>query len=93
MLWTWQHADISDNPIYRADLSAALKAIRARALVMPSGSDMYFTVDDSRRDVASMANAELLVIPTIWGHRVNNPAQNPADAQFIDDALRRLLSQ
>lgn len=39
MLWTWQHADISDNPIYRADLSAALKAIRARALVMPSGSD------------------------------------------------------
>jgi len=40
-----------------------------------------------------MRNAELLMIPTIWGHRVNNPIQNPADAQFVDDALRRLLSE
>ena len=91
MLWTWQNADISDNPIYRGDLTAALGAIKARALVMPSETDLYFPVEDSRRDVALMPNAELLPIPTIWGHRVNNPNQNPADAQFVDDALRRLL--
>lgn len=91
MLWTWQNADISDNPVYRKDLGAALGAIKARALVMPSESDLYFTVEDSRRDVCSMPNAELLVIPTIWGHRVNNPVQNPTDARFVDDALGRLL--
>lgn len=91
MLWTWQHADISDNPVYRGDLTAALGAITARALVMPSASDLYFPVEDSRRDVALMPNAALLPIPTIWGHRVNNPAQNPADAQFVDAALKRLL--
>jgi homoserine O-acetyltransferase len=39
-----------------------------------------------------MANAELLPIPTIWGHRVNNPVQNPADAHFVDAALKRLLA-
>ena len=92
MLWTWQHADISDNPVYRGDLGAALGAIRARALVMPSATDLYFTVEDSKRDVASMPNAELQPIPTIWGHRVNNPAQNPRDALFVDDAIRSLLA-
>jgi homoserine O-acetyltransferase/O-succinyltransferase len=93
MLWTWQHADISGNPLYKGDLTAALRSIRARALVMPSETDLYFTVEDSRRDAALMPNAELLPIPTIWGHRVNNPVQNPVDAQFVDDALRRLLNE
>jgi homoserine O-acetyltransferase len=91
MLWTWQNADISDNPAYRGDLAAALGAIKARALVMPSETDLYFPVEDSRRNMALMPNAELLPIPTIWGHRVNNPIQNPVDAQFVDTALKRLL--
>jgi homoserine O-acetyltransferase len=36
MLWTWQNADISDNPLYRGELTAALGAIKAREQVMPS---------------------------------------------------------
>jgi homoserine O-acetyltransferase len=91
MLWTWQNADISDNPVYRGDLAAALRAIKSRALVMPSETDLYFPVEDSRRNAVLMPNAELLPIPTIWGHRVNNPVQNPADAAFVDAALKRLL--
>jgi homoserine O-acetyltransferase len=93
MLWTWQHADISDNPSHGGNLAAALGAITARALVMPSATDLYFPVEDSRRDVSWMPNAQLLPIPTIWGHRVNNPAQNPADAEFVDAALKRLLME
>jgi len=92
MLWTWQNADISDNPVYCGDLTEALGAIRARALVMPSATDLYFPVEDSTRDAALMPFAELLPIPTIWGHRVNNPLQNPADALFVDKALKRLLA-
>lgn len=42
--------------------------------------------------MALMPNAELLPIPTIWGHRVNNPIQNPVDAQFVDTTLKRLLA-
>ncbi len=92
MLGAWQRADISDNSLYRGDLPAALGAIRARALVMPSETDLYFTAEDSRREAALMPNAEFRPIPTIWGHRVNNPVQNPADARFVDDALRELLA-
>jgi homoserine O-acetyltransferase len=92
MLWTWQQADISANALYRGDFAKALGAITARAIVMPSETDLYFTVEDNRREVARMPNAELRPIPSIWGHRAGNPAANPEDAAFIDAAIRELLS-
>ncbi len=92
MLWTWQHADISANELYGGDLAKALAAIRARAIVMPSETDLYFRVEDNRREVAKMPNAELRPIPSIWGHRAGNPTQNPEDARFLNDALRELLA-
>jgi len=93
MLWTWQHADISANELYGGDLGKALGAITAEAIVMPSETDLYFTVEDSRREVARMPKAELRPIPSIWGHRAGNPAQNPEDAKFIDNAVRELLAR
>ncbi len=91
-LWTWQHADISANELYSGDLAKALGAITARAVVMPSETDLYFRVEDNRREVALMPNAELRPIPSIWGHRAGNPTQNPVDAKFLDDAVRELLA-
>ncbi len=91
MLWTWQHADISANPIYKGDLAAALRAIRARAIVMPSETDLYFRVRDNEIEVEQMPNAELRPIPSIWGHAAGRGA-NPTDNAFIDAALRELLA-
>ena len=93
MLQTWQHADISANEIYRGNLGAALGAIKADAIVMPSETDLYFTVEDNRREVALMPKAELRPIPSIWGHRAGNPAQNPEDAKFLDLAVHELLAR
>ena len=93
MLWTWQHADISANELYSGDLAKALGAITADALVMPCETDLYFTVEDNRREVAQMPHAELRPIPSIWGHRAGNPSQNPVDAKFLDDAVRDLLAR
>jgi homoserine O-acetyltransferase len=92
MLRTWQMADISANELYRGDLGKALGAIKAKAIVMPSETDLYFTVEDNRREVARMPNAELRPIPSIWGHRAGNPAQNPEDAAFLRKAVRELLA-
>lgn len=93
MLWMWQHADISANELYGGDLTTALGAIAAQAIVMPCETDLYFTVEDNRREVARMPNAELRPIPSIWGHRAGNPAANPEDAAFIDAAVRELLAR
>jgi homoserine O-acetyltransferase len=93
MLWTWQHADISANELYGGDIDKALVAITADALVMPCETDLYFTVEDNRREVAKMPHAELRPIPSIWGHRAGNPALNPQDAAFIDNAVIELLAR
>ncbi len=91
MLWTWQHADISANPKYHGNFAAALEAIHARAIVMPSTTDLYFRVRDNELEVAQMPNAELRPIPSSWGH-VAAFGGNPADDEFIDAALRELLN-
>ena len=90
-IWTWWHGDISDNELYRDDLEAALGAIRAQALIVPSETDLYFRVADNQREVALMPNAELRPIPSIWGHRAGNPRDTPQDAAFLRAAVAGLL--
>jgi homoserine O-acetyltransferase len=90
-LWTWQHADVSANEVYRGDLGAALGAIRARAIVMPSTTDFLFAAADSKTEVAQMPNAELRPIESTWGH-VAGFGANPPDNEFVDAALRELVT-
>jgi homoserine O-acetyltransferase len=90
MLWTWQHADLSANSTYKGDFVAALKAIKARALVMPGNTDLYFRTRDNELEVAQMRNAELRPIPSIWGH-VAGLGVYPPDNEFIDAGLKELL--
>jgi homoserine O-acetyltransferase len=91
MLDTWIACDVSATPRHGRDLAAALGSIRARVLVMPSATDLYFTPEDCAADAAAIPDAQLVTIPSIWGHRAGNPYQNPQDAQFIRNALEELL--
>ena len=86
----WQ---ISQSYQSAGDLKKALGSITADAIVMPCETDLYFTVEDNRREVAQMPRAELRPIPSIWGHRAGNPALNPEDAGFIDAAVKELLAR
>ena len=83
-LKTWDAGDIADG----GDLAAALGAIRAKVLLMPGETDMYFRVADNAAELAHLKHAELKPIPSIWGHRAGNPAVQPADAAFIKAAVR-----
>jgi homoserine O-acetyltransferase len=92
MLDTWIACDVSATPRHRGDLAAALKSIRARVLVMPSATDLYFTPDDCAADAAAIPGARLCTIPSIWGHRAGNPYQNTQDEQFIRQAIEELTA-
>ena len=92
MIATWQAGDISDNPLYGGDFEKALGAIKARAFVMPSQTDQYFPPEDNEIEVSLMPNADLRVIPTIWGHTGGGPGRNPVDTGFIDAQLKELLA-
>lgn len=92
-LRTWDAADISACSLYDGDLGAALRAIKARVLLMPGETDLYFRVADNQAELPFLAAASLRPIPSIWGHRAGNPTLNPADALFIRNEVRRWLDQ
>jgi homoserine O-acetyltransferase/O-succinyltransferase len=92
MIDTWYQSDISDNTIHDGDLASALGAIRARAIIMPSTTDLYFTLADSEAETRLMPNAELLPISSIWGHRAGNPLQCPEDEATLRSAVQALLA-
>ena len=90
-IWTWQHADISDNDLYRGDFKQALQAIRARAIVMPCSTDQYFVPEDNATEVAAMRHAELRVYDSPWGHCLGSPGRMPAFQRAVDEAAAELL--
>ena len=60
-------------------------------LVIPGETDLYFRIADNALEMPRLAKAELLPIPSVWGHRAGNPAANPADQAFLKAAVRRWL--
>ncbi len=90
MLSPWQHADISANDRFGGDFAAALGAIRARAIVMPGETDLYFTVPDSEIEVAHMPNAVMRPIRSALGH-VAGSGMDPIGKAAIDAAITDLL--
>ena len=92
MLDTWQSADLSNHTGFNNDLEKALSAIHCRAIVMPSETDLYFPPEDNALEVDLMPNAELNVIPSVYGHLAGGPGfSNDADDEYIDNVLKRLL--
>ncbi len=92
-LRTWDAADSSANNLYDGDLTAALRAIKARVLLMPGDTDLYFRTADNAAELPFLAAAALRPIPSIWGHRAGNPVANPADMLFIRTEVRAWLAQ
>jgi homoserine O-acetyltransferase/O-succinyltransferase len=84
---TWLTADLGEG----GDLAAALKAIRARVLLLPSETDLYFRVADNAAELEHLQHGRLRPIPSVWGHRAGNPRQIPADFAFLREAVREWL--
>jgi homoserine O-acetyltransferase/O-succinyltransferase len=90
-LRTWQLGDIGDTPGCEGDRERALGRITARAIVLPAEKDLYFPPEDQQWEVSQMPNAELRVIPGIWGH-FSCVGIFPEPAAFIAEALHELLT-
>ncbi len=93
MLASWQQADLSNNPQFKGDFRRALSAISARAMLLPVDTDAYFHPDDNRLEVQHLANGELRVLESPWGHIAGGPDRNPEISAQIDAAIRELLGE
>jgi homoserine O-acetyltransferase len=92
MIDTWQRADISANAVYESDFEAAMRAIRAEALLMPGATDLYFPPEDNELEAALLSDARMVPIPSVWGHYAGG-GRAPEDLAFIDRELARLLCE
>ena len=90
-LVTWRHGDISANPLYDGDLGKALGAIKARVMLLPGDTDLYFRVADNAAELPYLEHGELRPIPSIWGHRAGNPSVSQEDFAFLKAAVRGWL--
>ncbi|OHW97724.1 homoserine o-acetyltransferase [Colletotrichum incanum] len=94
MIHTWQGADVSDQEPYNGDFKKAMANIKAKTLVLPSKTDLYFPPEDSELEVECMTDgvSELAVFPSIWGHWAGGPPGNFDDAKWLDDKLQEVFS-
>ncbi|KAH8108007.1 Alpha/Beta hydrolase protein [Cristinia sonorae] len=70
------------------DLAATLARVKAKALIMPNQTDLYFPPEDSQAEVEAMKgnNAILAVIPTDSGHMAG-AFESPEDIQFLTEKI------
>ena len=57
MLYTWQAGDCSAQDPYNGDFDAAMKGIKAKALVLPGKTDLYFRKSD-KQPIATQSEAK-----------------------------------
>ena len=92
-LRTWQLGDISANERDRGDFESALRAIRARAILVPCTTDLYFPPEDNAIEARHMPNAELRPFDSPWGHCVALPSRAGSDfLQFLNSCVSDLLA-
>jgi len=95
LLQTWQKGDISlfGPEEDRGDLPKALRRIKAKVLLMPSRSDMYFPPEDNEEELKHLNDGELEVIESIWGHVAGGGDGTKDDTEFIKMQVQRFLQK
>ncbi|KAH9859026.1 homoserine O-acetyltransferase [Lenzites betulinus] len=90
LLDTWQRGDVS-SVRDGGDFAQCLGTIKAKALLMPCKTDLYFCPEDSLNEMSMLKDAELAVIDSVWGHVAGGGA-NPADVAFITKKIQAFLA-
>jgi len=88
---TWQSSDISTGPLYNGDLHHALRSIKAKTIIMPCAQDLYFPPEDNEIEAEFIADVELRVYDSPWGHCAANPGNDPGFTAALEQSIRDLL--
>ncbi|MET1132551.1 MAG: alpha/beta fold hydrolase [Aeromicrobium sp.] len=89
MMDTWQSGDVGRGR--PGGYAGALASITARTIVMPSTTDMYFTVADSAIEAGLVPGAELRPLESELGHVAGRPGVRAAETAAIAAAVRDVL--
>ncbi|CRK12527.1 hypothetical protein BN1708_017154, partial [Verticillium longisporum] len=72
------------------DFELAMRSIKAKMLVLPGQTDLYFPPEDSEYEVKCMSPGigTCVAFPSIWGHWAGGPGQSTEDVKWLDAKLR-----
>ncbi|MCJ1227784.1 hypothetical protein MMC12_004443 [Toensbergia leucococca] len=95
MLQTWQSGDCSQQEPYNGNFEKSMQGIKAKTLVLPSKTDLYFPPEDSEYEVANMEPGigRLEVFPSIWGHWAGGPGDSSEDVKWLDHHLAAFIDE
>ncbi|GJN81753.1 hypothetical protein PLIIFM63780_005288 [Purpureocillium lilacinum] len=95
MLTTWVGGDIAavgQGPAGE-NLEQALARIKAKVLLMPSRTDLYFPPEDSEEEVKHLARGRLVIIESVWGHLAGGEFGPEEDQKVISREVQRLVAE
>jgi homoserine O-acetyltransferase len=89
---TWESNNVGNTLGFNGDVEKALASIKVPVLYMPSATDLYFPLEDAQYEAKFIPGAQLLPIPSLWGHPAGAGA-SPADKQFLNEKIGAFLGQ
>ena len=90
-LATWQVGDISNGPIYKNNFKKALRAIKAKTIILPCNQDLYFRTEDNFFEARYISNSEIYPYNSPFGHCVANPGNDSNFQVELDRCICKLL--
>ncbi|KZV75813.1 homoserine acetyltransferase [Peniophora sp. CONT] len=91
LLQTWQTGDVS-RVRHGGELALCLKDIKAKMLIMPCETDLYFPPEDSSFEVDCLKDGRLEIIDSVWGHLAGGGA-NEEDLEFLTSRIKRFFAE
>jgi homoserine O-acetyltransferase len=92
LLRTWQDGDITRHYLEdEGDLSKTLRRIKAKGLVMPGRTDLFFPPEDSTEEVKHLKDGKLVIIESVWGHLAGGGESTEVDREAIVKEVREFL--
>lgn len=92
MVKTWVAGDVSlVGEEGNGDLARVLGGIKAKVLLMPCRTDLYFPPEDSEEELRELKFGKMAVIESVWGHLAGGEFGPVEDQEFIGAEIRDFL--
>ncbi len=94
--WAYDRHNVGDTlvdgkPVYGGDPIRALRAVRAKALLMSGELDLYNPVEEGIEAAVAIPDGRHVTIPSVQGHVAATAGFKPADVEFINATVRGFM--
>jgi homoserine O-acetyltransferase len=90
--WAYEAYDVGTTPGFNGDTEAALRAVRAKTLILAPPLDLFNPVESARWAAECIPGANFVEIPSVQGHQAATSTR-AEDAAFLNAAISEFLGK